>query len=310
MADDEDEILPQVLDVGGDSELFGLDLHPTQDMLALGLVDGRALLYSYLEKGAVCALHAETGAHKEACRAVLFEPSLGVQVFTASSDKSIRALDIETGKKDWDVDGAHPDAVNCLTYWGEGRLLVSGDDVGGVKLWDCRQSRKAVVSVHKHEDFIADLLVHEGTLFAASGDNTLSTYDLRQRKLAARTMDQEDELLSLSVLKHGRKVVAGTQSGVLLIYSWGEWLNSSDRFVGHPETVEALVKVDEETLLTGSSDGLIRLCSVLPNRLLGVVGTHDAFPVEGMRLSRDGEVLVSVAHDSCVRFWDLSSGRQ
>ena len=58
-------------------------------------------------------------------------------------------------------------------------------------------------------------------------------------------MDQEDELLSLAVLKGGKKVVAGTQSGVLLVYSWGEWANCSDRFVGHPETVEALVKVDE-----------------------------------------------------------------
>lgn len=58
-------------------------------------------------------------------------------------------------------------------------------------------------------------------------------------------MDQEDELLSLCVVKRGRKLVAGTQSGVLLVYSWGQWANCSDRFVGHPETVEALVKVDE-----------------------------------------------------------------
>ena len=86
---------------------------------------------------------------------------------------------------------------------------------------------------------------HQGLLFAASGDNTLTTYDLKGRKFLGRSMDQEDELLSLCVVKHGRKLVAGTQSGVLLVYSWGQWANCSDRFVGHPETVEALVKVDE-----------------------------------------------------------------
>jgi hypothetical protein len=55
----------------------------------------------------------------------------------------------------------------------------------------------------------------------------------------------KDELLSLCVVKHGRKLVAGTQSGVLLLFSWGQWANCSDRFVGHPETVEAIVAVDE-----------------------------------------------------------------
>ena len=297
-----------MLDLGNDSEVFGLDTHPSEDLVALGLVDGRALLYAYQGKGEGSTLRHEAGRHAEACRAVLFDPTTGSRVFTASSDKSIRAVDVATGKTTWTIPTAHEEAVNCLHYWGDGgEVLCSGDDVGGVRLWDCRQApNKPWATANKHEDFISDLLAHDGLLFGASGDNTMSTYDLRQRKLLARTMDQEDELLSLCVLKHGRKVVAGTQSGVLLIYSWGEWMNCSDRFVGHPETVEALVKVDEETLLTGSSDGLIRLCTVLPNKLIGVMGSHDDFPVERMKLSGNRGVLVSIAHDSCVRFWDMS----
>jgi hypothetical protein len=90
--------------------------------------------------------------------------------------------------------------------------------------------------------------------------------------------------------------------------------------VGHPETVETLVKVDEvrhgssfptpthmpvpwsfaplpppsrraytqQSLLTGSSDGLIRLCGVHPNKLLGVLGSHDDFPVEAMQVGGGG----------------------
>jgi WD40 repeat protein len=40
----------------------------------------------------------------------------------------------------------------------------------------------------------------------------------------------------------------------------------------------------QETVLTGSSDGLIRLCSIFPNKLLGVWGSHDDFPVEVMKV--------------------------
>ena len=68
----------------------------------------------------------------------------------------------------------------------------------------------------------------------------------------------EDELLSLVVMKRGRKVVCGSQEGVLDIFSWDEFGDVSDRFPGHPNSVDALLKIDEDTIVTGSSDGLIR----------------------------------------------------
>ena len=41
----------------------------------------------------------------------------------------------------------------------------------------------------------------------------------------------------------GRKVVVGSQGGVLLLYSWGCWADCSDRAPGHPQSVDALLKV-------------------------------------------------------------------
>ena len=67
-----------------------------------------------------------------------------------------------------------------------------------------------------------------------------------------------------------------------------------------------MLKVDESTVLTGSSDGLIRVVSLMPNQLLGVVGDHDDFPVETMRYSVDRTLVASLSHDLVVRFWDVS----
>lgn len=53
---------------------------------------------------------------------------------------------------------------------------------------------------------------------------------------------------------------------------------------------------DEDTVLTGSQDGLIRIISILPNRMLGVVGEHGDFPVEALALS----------HDRCVHCYRSS----
>ncbi|KAI0237056.1 WD repeat-containing protein jip5, partial [Massospora cicadina] len=66
----------------------------------------------------------------------------------------------------------------------------------------------------------------------------------------------EDELLSVALVKDGKKAVVGTQNGVLNLFTWGDWGDLSDRFMGHPESVDAVVKFDEDTVVTGSSDGI------------------------------------------------------
>ena len=52
--------------------------------------------------------------------------------------------------------------------------------------------------------------------------------------------------------------MCGTSEGVLLVYNWGEWDGASDCFPGHPSSVETLLKLDESTILTGSSGALER----------------------------------------------------
>lgn len=35
-----------------------------------------------------------------------------------------------------------------------------------------------------------------------------------------------------------------------------------------------MVKLDEDTIVTGSSDGMLRVVSIQPNKLVGVLGEH------------------------------------
>ena len=58
-------------------------------------------------------------------------------------------------------------------------------------------------------------------------------------------------------------------------------------------------------LLSASSDGILRVVGVHPNRVLGVVGEHRDHPVEAIALTADGERLASCAHDETVRLWDV-----
>jgi hypothetical protein len=173
-----------------------------------------------------------------------------------------------------------------------------------------------VFAFAEHEDAIGDLFVDvaRNTLLSASCDGTLGVYDLRRAgKLLARTAQCDDELLSVCVIKEGAAVVVGTQGGALQVWRWGSWAAAEDgagaspeKFVGHPESIDAMLKVDEDTIVTGSSDGIVRLLTVRPNKLVGVLAQHGDFPVERLAWSRDRKLLGSVSHDMAVKLWDVS----
>jgi WD40 repeat protein len=208
-------------------------------------------------------------------------------------------------------------------------LFATGDDAGGVRIWDPRlcgnwsssstsssnkskRSPGCVMSWEEHEDYISgfDHSQDGNTLLATSADCRLGVFDLRMPKGPTKNVrlsdDQEDELLSIKIIKHGKKVVCGTGEGVLNVWSWGTWGDVSDRFPGHPNSIDALLKIDENTLLTGSSDGVIRVVQIQPDKLLGLLGDdHDGgFPIEKLDFNSNRNTVGSLSHNNFIRLWD------
>jgi len=299
--------VPEDIECG--EQLFDLSFHPSGDFLASALIDGCVEVWKYgLEENKKML---SVMAHDGSCRGVEFSAD-GNMLFTISADCHFRGLD-GTGKPAFKLK-AHTNPINKLSPLTE-HIFATGDDVGEVRIWDIRKpGDDPVMEWHIHEDFVSGFAYspEKNTLLSVSGDATLCAYDMRKgqgkdgKQGVQRSEDQEAEMHCLQILKNGKKVVCGTQEGVLLVFTWDRWQDCSDRYPGHPETVDCMLKVDETTVMTGSSDGLIRCISVLPNKMIGVLGDHEEFPVEGMCASPDGLVLASFAHDNRIRFNDIS----
>ncbi|XP_073006952.1 WD repeat-containing protein 55 [Typha latifolia] len=282
---------------------FDLDFHPSSPLVAAALISGDLHLYKYTADSQPQRLFG-IRAHEESCRAVRFADS-GRVILTASPDCSILATDVETGAAIARLEDAHEDAINRLVNLTE-TTIASGDDEGCIKVWDTRQ-HVCCNSFQAHEDYISDIAFVSDSmqLMGTSGDGTLSLCSLRQNKVKSRSEFSEDELLSLVIVKNGRKVVCGTQTGALLLYSWGHFKDCSDRFLGHPMSVDTLLKLDEDTLISGSEDGIIRLVGVLPNKIIRPLAEHSEYPIERLALSNDKKFLASISHDQMLKLWDL-----
>ena len=82
-----------------------------------------------------------------------------------------------------------------------------------MKLWDMRAQKSIFEKPTLCKDYISSMIHIESKpeeILIASGDGTLTAFDLRNRKTIVQSDDQEDELLSLEVIKNGKKVIAGT----------------------------------------------------------------------------------------------------
>lgn len=315
---------------------FDLSFHPQREyIVAAALVDGTLEVHDFAptdddENDTILSSISLANKQKTSCCAVLFSQNDGSRIYTGTGAGDVCLLDTEractlsaststspesciTSRLSTGSDGIHtlyqlpPEQSN---------LLVTGTEQGAVSLWDerCDAKKKAVLSWNEHTDYVSGFEYHDHTLLASSADCTLSAMDLRmtmidrskKHEAIRKSDDQEDELLSITVMKHGKKVVCGTQEGVLGVWSWGTWGDVSDRFPGHPASIDALLKVDEDTLLTGSSDGLVRLVEIHPDKLLGVLGDHDGYPIEKLQFNSTRSFVGSVSHDPVIRLWDAS----
>ncbi|KAJ1679802.1 hypothetical protein EV182_001299 [Spiromyces aspiralis] len=276
---------------------------PRDNLVATSLITGHVFLHRY---SADCTERVfRSHPHNKSCRSVAFGLD-GSDLYTASKDKSWQVMDLNKGETKYRQADAHDKAINRLLPVNE-QIVATGDDSGCIKLWDVRQ-KKIAFEFKEHVDFISDMTFNEAKrhLIATSGDGCLSVYDVRKSKPVDVSDNQDDELLSVAVMMDGKKVITGTQDGVIGIFSYGMFGDVTDRFPGHPQSIDTICKLTEDTVVTGSSDGLLRIIGLFPNKLLGVAGEHGEFPIEKIVLSWDQSLLASCSHDQSVRFWDIA----
>ena len=295
------------------SQCFGLDAHPSKRLHAAGLISGQLKLFSYEPpsedpSGGNAQQVWSARPHTSACRAVRFAAD-GETIYSTGADGTLQERDIEKNKPVWRRRNAMPAPINAMALLGE-KGVATGDDEGHVRCWDMRQ-RSVAMRFHEHTEYISDILYtdqrNKHTLAVSGGDGYLAIFDLRKGALWARSDQQEEELLCLCLMKHGKKLLCGTEEGPVGIYSWGNFGDVSDRLLGHPSSVDCMVPHTEDHMITGSADGLIRFVSVHPNKVLGILGDHGESPIEALAMDVSSkDVLISASHDQSIRLWDIA----
>ena len=105
--------------------------------------------------------------------------------------------------------------------------------------------------------------------------------------------------------------MTSTAEGIINIFSWDYFGDCNDRIVGHPGSIDSMVFYDEDTIITGCEDGLIRAVSVLPNKIISILGDpldkeDEVFGIQKVSLSHDKQLLAFCTLDDIVKIIDVS----
>lgn len=270
--------------------------------------------------------------------------------------------DLLDGKLVWAIhDTKHPiqRMARSTPHAGSSQLLFTGDDHGTIRIYDTRLCTSetiadqntptgCILSCHQcHSDYISGLqpTADSSLLFSSSADGTWAVHDLRKMNSKSKILFQsdimdDDELLSLFFVEEHHKVFCGTPRGVVKAWTRSGTsiksnsldatfvLDTSSFIYYHPphHSIDSIISMDHDTLITGCSDGFIRFFSISSHKFIGILNPSDdvmkqhtskdtrvhelisvgkGYPIEQLDFTLEKKFLASLSHDNFIRFYSL-----
>jgi WD40 repeat protein len=246
--------------------------------------------------------------HQESVNAVAICAD-GQQVVSASSDKTLKVWDLETGRKIHTLIG-HKDIVHAVAVTPDGQCAVSASSDATLKVWDLRTGRE--LSTFKgHGNSVTAAAVTPDGQHAVSGswDETIKIWELGSGRELTTLTGHKTVVTALAITTDGRHVVSGSWDQTLKV-----WEIKSGRevctFAGHMDRITAVAVVPDRRLaISASRDQTIRLWDLESARELDIFRGHSK-AVAAVAVMPDGLWAISASWDRTVRLWELKTGRQ
>jgi hypothetical protein len=306
--DGTEETVPQ--DITCQDDVFDIAFHPSAPFLAVGLISGTVDIHEFNGPNSRFILQVPH-VHKSGITGMEFTET-GSHLVTVSSDKSINVMDCTTQQSVINVKAGksnpHKFGVSAVNICSE-VLVATGDDDGLIALWDMRE-QKPVGKYQEHGDTVSQMLFFSevNQIISCSGDTCIGVYDLRVRKIVDYSVKRNDELSCLAFIPETQGIICGTPSGSLPMWKYGSWARPFDVFDTHPRECDTMLTYNDNIILTGACDGLVRVIQIHPvkRNLCQLGGNIRRQGISKIRCSFDRNMIAVSGTDKVVQFIDIA----
>ncbi len=181
--------------------------------------------------------------------------------------------------------------------WEWGHLLARSDD--------------SIRTLHHGDSYVRDVAFSPaGHLLASCADlperSTLRVWDLASGALRREIMVSDQHVDQVAFCHEGQQLVCCSRDGTIRFYdlATGDELR---RFTQPSEARSLLLASDDDTLIAGGYDGLVRVWSLESGELRQTLAGHRGF-VQRLAYSAARGWLATAGQDRTIRLWNLADG--
>ena len=200
----------------------------------------------------------------------------------------------------------HSGEVFAARFDPTGQCIASGSMDRSILLWRSSDTCENYGILTGHKQAVLDLHWSRDSkvLFSASADMYLASWDVETGERIRRHPGHEEVINCMDVSKRGEEVlVSGSDDGYIGI--WDTRTKDAVTFIqtDFPITAICLAEAGNE-LFTGGIDNDIKVWDLRKQAVTyTLIGHTDT--VTSLQMSPDNQTLLSNAHDSTVRTWDV-----
>jgi len=228
------------------------------------------------------------------------------QIITAVQDKSIKIIDLASGKVVKTLNG-HTNLINNLAIAPASDLLVSGSYDNNLNLWQI-STGKLLRSLKGHTDKIWGVAISPDgkQVVSASRDKTLKVWNVKTGEELKTLKGSLAGVTCVLVTPNGKQVISGGNDKVIRVWD----LDSGKQLftlTGHDDVIGAIaITRDGKYLFSGGKDSQnsIRLWNLqTKSSIWNLIGHNDL--VTSLVITPDNLKLISSSQDKSIDVWKI-----
>lgn len=278
--------------------IWAIHFSPTENILAIGMDDGRVRLWDADKK----RLLKDFQAHKGPVWTLRFCTG-GTHLATASDDGIFKVWSTTNYELIAEKDNGSP--IRVLALSPAGHQLATGSRQGDIKVWEI-DNDKPVFTGKGHEGTVVSLAFSpDGTkLVSGGGDKTVKIWDLKKGQELTTLKGHQGGVYTVAFQPGGKLVASGSWDRTIRI--WEAETGTLVRTIeGHAEDVWSLAfSPDGTKLISGGEDRTVRLWDVASGEELKRFKGHQG-TVYSVSYSHDGKLIASGSRDGKLRIWEV-----
>ena len=202
--------------------------------------------------------------------------------------------------------------IECAAFHPNRQIVVGGCADGRLRLWQIAHGT-LWRTVNLHDEGIVEVaFTPDGRYLVTAGrDAKVHVWQLPEVKWVDSLKGQPGLVTALAAGRCGEMLALDCAGGVLPARAWwwdGAYMTNKAQYPGSLFSAAA-VAIEKRAVAGGGRDGRIRIYALAGGSGGNKLWAAHTGPIEGLRYSGDGQLLVSKGLDGTIKVWQTDNGK-